>query len=80
MPIDLRRRIDHRNHKTGEKPMSALLFALSLIPVGVGPFWGAYVGRRYRGWKMTQDLGLAFAIAPPFFISMAFSVASVLTK
>jgi hypothetical protein len=60
--------------------MSALLFALSLIPTAASPFWGVYVGRRYRGWKMTQDLGFALALAPPFFISITLSVASVLTK
>ena len=60
--------------------MSALFFALSLIPAAIGPFWGVFVGRRYRRWNMTRDLGLALAVAPPFFVSIACGIVSVLTK
>ena len=60
--------------------MSALFFALSLLPAGVGPLWGVFVGRRYRRWNMTRELGQALAIAPPVFASIACGIVSVLTK
>lgn len=60
---------------------SLVLFVMSMVTaVVVGTPWGIYVTRRYRRWSLSQDAGVALATIPPFLLSIAFSVASVLCK
>lgn len=59
---------------------SLLFFVLSMVTAVVGTHWGVYVGRRHRGWNLSEEVGLAIAVAPPFLISIACGIASVLCK